>query len=247
MLLDEVTGVDRAEHELPHEEHVPATGRPDVGDRGRLDRTAQHQVQQRFDRGSIEVVEVDAPDAGALPQRVQPRRKCRLAADGGNQEHEIGIDELAHERGRRRVQELKVVDEEDEGTVPRLLQQHWSHLRHHRHEVAALVTDAGRQQVGKCAEGDRSGALGRGRPGHVAALPVGVRQALVRQPGLADAGRAMDHEAVSSRIAQRGGEQFELLVPPHEGPLQRHDGARVQRPYRVSQLPLASRSASPSR
>ena len=156
VLIDEMTGVDRAEHELPHEQDVPAAGRPDVGHGGHLDRASQHQVQQRVDSSPIEVLEVDAPDAGAMPQRVEARRQRRLAANRGHQEHQVGIHELADKGGRRGVEQGKIVDEQDQRAILRLGQQHRAHLRHHRHEVAPLVTDARRQQVGQRAERDRS-------------------------------------------------------------------------------------------
>ena len=67
----------------------------------------------------------------------------------GDEEHEIGVDQLPHERRRRRVQEMKIVDEQHERTVRRLRPQHRPHLRHHRHQIAAFVADAGRKQVGQ--------------------------------------------------------------------------------------------------
>ena len=73
VLADQVTTVDGAEHQLAHEQDVATAGRPDLGDRGRLDRTAQDEVQQRVHRGPIEVLEIDAADASPVPQRVETR------------------------------------------------------------------------------------------------------------------------------------------------------------------------------
>ena len=155
VLADEVTTVDGAEHQLAHEQHVAATGRPDLGDRGRLDRTVQDEVQERVDCGPIEVVEIDAADASPVPQRVQPGRAAAVGPDGGDEEHEVGVDQLPDERRRRRVQELQIVDEQHERTVQRLRPQHRPHLRHHGHQIIAFVADAGRQQVGQRPERDR--------------------------------------------------------------------------------------------
>ena len=74
-------------------------------------------------------------------------------------------------------------------------------------------------------------------------LSVGQGQTLIGQPGLADARRAVDHETVCPRVAHRLREQLELLVSPHEGPLQRHGRARVRRPYR---RPRASTTLDPA-
>ena len=84
-----------------------------------------------------------------------PGRQWRVGPDGGDEEHEIGVDQLPDERRRRRVQEMQIVDEQHERTVRRLRQQHRPNLGHHRNEIIALVADACRKQVGQRPERDR--------------------------------------------------------------------------------------------
>ena len=59
-------------------------------------------------------------------------------ADGGDEEHEAGIDELAEHGRRRGVDEVGVVDEQHERAALHLCAQNVADLRDDRDEVAAL-------------------------------------------------------------------------------------------------------------
>ena len=196
-------------------------GPPDLRHRRGLDRAPQHEVEQRVDRGPVEVVEVDAADPGPQPQRLDARGERFGGPHGAHQEDEVGVDELGHQGRRRGVEEVQVVDEQDHRAGGRLTEEHRTDLGHHRYEVAALVAEPGRQQVGERTQRHGPGAFrGRGA-GHGAALAVGKRQALVGEAGLAHARPAVDHEAVRPRIGEGGSERVEFAVAAHERPLQR--------------------------
>ena len=225
-LLDELAPVQAGQDQLPDEEDVALAGRPQLGDGAGLHRPAQDQVHQRVDGGTVQVVEVDPPDPGLVPQRLQTPRHALGRTHGGDQEEQVGVDELAHQRGGGAVEEVQVVDEEHERSGAGLVLEHRADLRHHRHQVATLVAQPGRQEVGQRAERHLARTLRRRGPGHVAAGLVGEGQALVGQAGLADARRPVDDEAVGPRVGERVGEQLELLVAADEGPLQRGAGPR---------------------
>jgi hypothetical protein len=122
---------------------------------------------------------------------------------------------------------VEVVDEQHQRAVRGLLAQHRADLGHDGDQVAPLVGDAGRQQVGEGAERHRTGSLrGRG-PGDVPTGTIGQGEALVGQPGLAHTGRSVDDEPVRPGIGQGGREQVELVVPAHQRPLQRQCSTRA--------------------
>ena len=177
-------------------------------------------MEQRAHLGPVEVHEVDPPHPGPLPQRLDAGREAASRPHGGHQEHQVGVDELGHERGRRDVEQVEVVDEQHQRAPAALVLQHGPQLGHDRHQVDPLGADARRQQVGQRPQRRRLGPLGGRGPGHVAAVLVGEGQALVGQAGLAHPGRAVDHEAVGPGVAEAGGEQVELLVPPDQRPLE---------------------------
>ena len=183
-------------------------------------------MHKRVDRGTVQVVEVDPPDPGLVPERLESPRHALGRTHGRDQEEQVGVDELADQRGGRAVEEVEVVDEQHQRSGAGLVLEHGADLGHDRHQVAALVAQPGRQEVGQRAERDLARALRRRGPGHVAAGLVGEGQALVGQAGLADARRPVDDEAVGPRVGERVGEQLELLVAAHEGPLQRGAGPR---------------------
>ena len=212
--------------ELADEQDVALAGRPDLRDGARLDRPAEHEVQQRVDRRPVEVVEVDAAHPRPVPQRLEPRRHRLGCPHGGDEEDEIGVDELADQRRRRAVEQVEVVDEQHERAVAGLVEEDRAHRGDHGDEIAPLVGDPGGQQVGQRAERHLTRSFGRRGPGDVASGVVGEGQALVGQAGLAHAGRSVDHEAVGPWVGERREEQLELVVPADERPLQREHGHR---------------------
>ena len=101
----------------------------------------EDQVHQGVDRGAVQVVEVDPPDPGLVPQRLQAPRHALGRAHGGDQEEQVGVDELADQRGGRAVEEVQVVDEQHERSGAGLVLEHRADLGHHRHQVAPLVAE----------------------------------------------------------------------------------------------------------
>ncbi len=228
-LVAETATVDRAEHELPDKEHVALAGRPDLARGARLDRASEHKVEQRVDRRPVEIAEIDATHAGAMPERFQAGGHWFGRSDGGDQEDEVGIDELRDERRRRLVERVEVVDEQHERSVRCVREQHRTDRGDHRDQVASLVPEVGRQQVRQRAERRVSSASGRRRASDATARFVSDREALIREPGLADTGRSVDHQTMCARVGQRCREHLELLVPSHEWPLQWKQGHRWHR------------------
>ena len=182
--------------------------------------------------------EIDAAHPRAVPQGVESLREGLAVADGGNEEHETGIDELAEHRRRSGVNEVGVVDEQHQRTALYLRAQDVADLRDDRDEVAALRGEAGWQERRQDAERNTARTLRRRGPGDGSALAVGDRQTLIGQARLSDARRAVDHEAVGARIAEGRREQVDLFVSTYQRPLQRQrglaDGGAGHRPRTVS-------------
>ena len=105
----------------------------------------EHEVQERVDAGAIEVFEIDAAHPRSVPERVHARREDLTGAHGCDQEDEVGIDQLTDERGRGRVEQMEIIDEQHEGPVRGLAQQDGLDLRHDCDQIAALVRDARRE------------------------------------------------------------------------------------------------------
>jgi hypothetical protein len=146
----------------------------------------QDQVQERVHRDAIQIVEVDATHPGAKPHRLQARRQVRRGPRRRDEEHQVGIDQLTHERRRRRVEELEIVDEEDKGAVGGLGSEHRPNLGHDRDQIAFVGHGRG-EEVSEGAERRGLGSFRRRGPGDVAAGAIGRRKAGVGQAGLADA------------------------------------------------------------
>ena len=218
---------------------------PDLGDGGGFDGPAEDEVEKGVHAGAVEVLEVDAAHARPLPQGVEPGRQRLPGAHGADEEHQIGVDQLAQEGGRRAVEELEVVDEQDQGTVGSLLEQHRADLGHDGHQVGALVGDARRQEVGQRTERDALESLvavarATLRPRRSAkARHWSARRVLPRRPTRGSRTRGPDRRPASL-------EQLQFLVAAHERPLQRHRWAghalragcgHRRRPYRAGTTP----------
>ncbi len=220
VLHEQVATVERAEHQLADVQRVAAAGLPEVVDRRALDRTTEHQVQQRVDAVAMEVAEIDPAHAGPLPDGVETGRERLAVAHRPDEEQQVGVEQLPDERRRRGVEQVHVVDEEHHPTVLALFEEHRTDLRHHLDEIGPFVADAGWQQVGERPERDHRQALGRRRPRHVATPGIGHGEALVGEAGLAHAGQSVDHEPVGAGLVQGRAEQLDLLVATDQRPLQ---------------------------
>ena len=123
MLFGEDATVDGGEDEFAREQHVAGARVPDRGGCPCLDGPAQDEVQERVEGGAVEVGEIDALHTGSSPQRLESPGEGRVRSDRPDQEHQVGIDQLTEQRGRRRVEQVQIVDEQDERTVDRLIDQ----------------------------------------------------------------------------------------------------------------------------
>ena len=90
--------------------------------------------------------------SAAVPQRLERRRHRLVTPNRGDQEQQVGVDELAEQRRRRVVEQMQVVDEQHRRSVGALLEQDRADLRDDGDEVAAFVSDVRRQHVRERAE-----------------------------------------------------------------------------------------------
>lgn len=131
----------------------------------------------------------------------QPGHGVRYGGAVGGDDQEAGTavhGELVHEGGRRGVEQVRVVDQ----------QQPYAGQEVYR----AVQGDPLGQQVGEGCEGD---VPGLGRPGGAGA--VGAAYGLRHQPGLARARRTRHHEAAPS--GRHGpAHQLQFVRPPGERP-----------------------------
>ena len=131
-----------------------------------------------------------APGAATCPPRRRSRSsrsmrrtraRCHSESNPGGrvasvravatQEHQVGVDQLPDQGGGRGVEQVEIVDEQHQRTGGGLFAQHEPDLGHDRDQVATLVGDARREEVGQGPEGHRGGTLGGRGPGHAPAGP----------------------------------------------------------------------------
>ena len=138
-----------------------------------------------------------------------------------DEEDEVGVDELTDERGRRRVEQVEVIDEEHERPVRGLVGQDLADLGH-RPLTSRTAGRRDRRAAGGPARraGPPGSPAGR-RPGHVAARPSAHREALVGRARSCRRRPARDDEQPWARGPRGSREQLDLLVATDEGPLQR--------------------------
>ncbi len=157
-------------------ERVAGARLPQEVERRALDRAVERGGHERFDLGSGQRLQRDQRRGSVLPQRddgvggglpAAQRRHHRGGAAAGKQRNE---------RGRRVVEQVRVVDTEDQpATVPFGLQR--ADDRPQR-AVASPAEGLGGNEMGDCAERNRGGGLSGGHP--LGAVAVAARPA--REP-----------------------------------------------------------------
>ena len=207
--------VEGLEDQLAHQQDVALAGRPDLGHCGGLDRpcsTRWRSVPTARSRSTRSTRRTRA--------RCHSASTCRpggaVRPHGGHQEQQVGIDQLAQQRRRRDVEQVKVVDEQHQRAPAALVGQHGPISD----TIATRSTRSAPMPAGSRASAPvprpasswrwprprgRAGRRGRdtGRPG-----------------GSCPPGGAVDHEAVACAVVEAGREQLELLVPADQWPLE---------------------------
>ena len=84
--------------------------RPDRRHRVGMDRSAEHEVEQRVDVVSTELAEVDPHHVVTPPQGSHDRSSRPSCAHGRDQEHLAAVQELGEQTHGRRVEVLEIID-----------------------------------------------------------------------------------------------------------------------------------------
>ena len=211
VLLAQRAVLDRATHELAHEQEVAARQAPDRSGAATIDWPTQSRRQQRLDARGVERLEREERAHVVLPQRLQRVRRGLLAPHGHHRARLTGVDELMQERGRRVVERVGIVDEEHEAPATGPLAQRVP--RAHERLAAARI-EHGRERP----ERDRGRRRRRPDPHDIQSgeLRRGLR--LSEQPRLAGALDAGNHHAAGARIDERLAQQRQLPVTPGDRP-----------------------------
>jgi len=177
-------------------------------------------VQQGAHGGLGQIGEVDPQHPIAAAQLDHCRRDCLPGAHGGQQEHQPGVQQLAQQPHRGHVQQRQVINQQYQsgraGPLPD---------RAHRgvedgHRVHFHCRPPHRHQMGERAQRHPGRRHRCGYPGDGVAPALRRQQALLGQPGLPNADRTADQEALAG--AQRAYESIDLCTPAHQWPAARH-------------------------
>ena len=183
-------------------------------------------MEQRAELVVVEGLQVQADEVTISLQARQAGGGTPSGAHGADQE-DAARDDQGHEHGHRRVvEQVEVVDEEDESVVtgevpqrrPRRVEKSSSLVV----ADADVVDERARQHVGQRAERDRLRRWMADRSFHPLAGSFGEAQRLLGEPGLADARRALQHDAAGPTVAIVTTELLQLGRPPGERPQRDH-------------------------
>ncbi len=183
-------------------------------------------MEQRAELVVVQRLEVQADEVTVAMEPRQPRRGAPSGAHGADEEHTARHHE-GHEHGNRCVvEQVEVVDEEDEAVVPGQATQRRSRRVEEGRSLVVpdtdVVDDLAGEHMGQCTERDRLRCRMANRPFDALASPFGEAQCLLRQPGLAHAGRTLQHHAAGPPVAIVTTELLQLGRPPGERPQRDH-------------------------
>ena len=179
--------------ERRHEQRV-AAGEADevVGGVGR-EVGVEERVGHRDRLGRAELSDRPAFDVSVAPQLADRFRHPFAVVGGGDDDHRAGRDELVHERRRRRVEEVHVVDTERQRTSATEVGDRGT--GGHEQRDALVTLDLARQQRGEGGEGDiRDRAPAADEAGREPGR-FGDADQFLGEAGHAAAGGPMEHEA----------------------------------------------------
>ena len=228
------TVLDGARHELAQEQHAALHAVEQLCGGRRIDGAAEHRDEQLAGLVDPEGRELDALAQPVLPQRDDGVGRRGTGADRGEHPGGIGGHDLMDQRGRRRVEQVGVVDEHQDGRVVRAGGERGDRALQRRGTAGGrgrAVSEAiGRvgEQRGDGAEGHR-GRGPRGRELHRVEARLG-RESHARpaQGGAARSGRCGQHHAVTRRPRQQVVQDRQLGRSARQRP--RRDRCRVRHP-----------------
>ena len=217
----------------PHElgEHLEvAAGQPgQLGERVRRHRAVEGPVQQRAELSLGQRRQVQTHDVAVALEGAEPRRRGVRRSYGAQQEHRPGHDEWDQYGDRCLVEQVEVVDHQDEALVAGQPAELGSGVVEQGRALvradAQLEEGGRRQEVGERAEGDRRRRRVADRPLDPVPRLLGEAQRLLGQTGLADTGRAEQHDASTGAFPELTADLLQLCRAPGQRPRSDHHGA----------------------
>jgi len=196
-------------------ERVALAGRPNPRLRPFLYRASDDGLDQLVRLRFAQRRELQTPGARVLPQR-RDRVGARLPpAHGGEHEGSTGLRQLEHERGRRRVEQMRIVDSDDQGPPIGEIAQRIDTTPEQLELV--IRPDLRRNQARERAERNAGGGARRLHPGGPRPVALSLRERGASEPGLPDAGRRMNHHA-GQPLRPRSSDQLEFILTTDQRP-----------------------------
>ena len=206
----------RAQHELAQVQRVARLRATTQRSPNCSSGAAERRLDQRRDGLVAQRAELHAPRVGVLPQRLDRVRGRLAGADGGDDERAPGRRQVQHERGRDRVEQLRVVDAEDHRAGRGALAQR---LRAAPHQLERVVgAHVVRDQAGDRAERHRRGAARGLHPGRSAPSRSAAACASRASRDLPTPAAGADDDAAAAPVPARAAMSSELGLTPHERP-----------------------------
>ena len=213
---DERARFDGAADKLAHVQHVSPADLGHPVKRGLLHRVTERRLDEGPDRIVAEVGELHSAGGVVLPQR-HDRVGARLAG-AHRREHERRPrrSEMQHERGRDRVEQLRIVDADHGLTASSARAELLAAASHQRDDVvgANLVG----HQIGHGREWNRSPASRRLHPVDERALALRRVLCFPGQTRLADPGVSDKNHPMAPRAGSCCRNRLEFAIATHERP-----------------------------
>ncbi len=224
--LDEVAGVARRLDELSQHTRVAGRRRDELFQAVVGDRRAEHAVQQRLDGVRRERRRLDAAQMAVVHEGAHFAVVRAGRADRADDERGLRVHE-GHEQCTRELVELVDVVDHDDPAPPllHLLERGAGAVEEERAVELALGPARASHLAGeKVGERGKGKTLGLGMTGDASDGQSGLGgepQALVREPGLAQARAAADEDAARTRVTERRGDRLDLVGSAEERPRRR--------------------------
>ena len=220
---DERARLDGAADKLAHVQHVSPADLGHPVKRGLLHRVTERRLDEGPDRIVAEVGELHSPGGVVLPQR-NDRVGARLAG-AHRREHERRPRrrEMQDERGRNRVEQLRIVDADHDLTASSAGAELLAAASHQRDDVvgANLVG----HEIGHGRERNRSPASRRLHPVDERALALRRVLCLPGQTRLPDPGVSDKDHTMAPRAGSSRRDRLEFAIATHERPHARQRGS----------------------
>ena len=213
LLAPERAGFDTMADELAQEQRIAVARLPQEAQRCTVDRIVEHARDDGLDFGAREWLQCDERRGAIRPYRRDRVGRRLAAAHRDDRRRNSVCNEESHERGRRVVEKMRVVDTQEQSRAV-VVRQRADHAAQGR--VAATTDRPFRNEMRDRAQRNRCRRVRRRDPLRAVAGGRNAREHRAGEAGLADTGRACEHHA-----APRGhgrGRQIELVVPSDQRP-----------------------------